>query len=260
MIQPPTSRARFRWAALIGAAAWSVAACGGSSVINSGLGPNSGNGTVKGSGVETKISIDVSTFERVSTTANFDVKISPGTSESVSITVDDNLVDKVEVTVTDGVLRFGLKPGVSVRKAKLIGSVTVPALAGASAKGSSAITVVGFTGDVLDLAAEDASKTTVTNLAAQQVNITASGAGLIKAAGSAGQVRIKNSGVSVVEAKLTGVGDVEVNANGASKTTLTSAKTVSGQLGGVGILTVPAPADVSMSTSKTSTIRRSGNH
>ncbi|HZS20639.1 MAG TPA: DUF2807 domain-containing protein [Pseudonocardiaceae bacterium] len=94
-----------------------------------------------GSGRLTSRTVDLPGVTSVVAAANFAVHLRTGGPAQAVVRMDDNLVDRVDATVTGGVLRLGIKPGMSVRNATLSADVTVGKLDRVAISGASRITL-----------------------------------------------------------------------------------------------------------------------
>lgn len=201
---------------------------------------DSGN-TVSGSGDVVTRQIEVTPFSKLLVSATFDVTVSVGSAEAVTVHVDDNVVDSLDVGVSGDELHVGLKSGTSVSNATLKADVTVRSLD--SLEGSGATTI--------SLAAE---------LAADRLSITLSGASRLSGPIAIGEGSFELSGAS--EARLSGsVTTFEVTESGASQldgTELTiDALTI--DLSGASEAEVSVTGSLSAGASGASTLRYMGS-
>jgi len=131
-------------AVIVAALAWPAAGCAGGAVVT-------------GSGKATTKSYDLKDFTEIDVSNAFDVSIERKDSYGVSVTVDDNLAEYLDVGVSGETLRIGLKPG-SYLRTKLRATVTLPELDRLKLSGSSRAKVGGFKSEnPLDLAASGSS-------------------------------------------------------------------------------------------------------
>ena len=93
--------------------------------------------TMSGSGHVVTRSIPVTSFSKLEVTGSFTVTVSTGSSEAVSVRIDDNLVDSLDVGVSGETLHVGLKSGTSVTNATLEANVTAPSLDSLEGSGAS---------------------------------------------------------------------------------------------------------------------------
>src|SRR5438093_10988383 len=100
-----------------------------------------GSSTITGSGRITSTPVPVSSFTRIQVADAFSVVLKRGQTDQVVVRVDDNLVDELDVGVSNGTLRLALKPNLSIQRATLQANVTVKDLAGVELSGASSVLV-----------------------------------------------------------------------------------------------------------------------
>lgn len=143
----------------------------------------------------------VENFTKVKSEGVFEVTITQGDVQSVTITADDNIIGRVKTTVVDNELRLSLKND-GYNRITLKANITVPRLIGLNNSGTGNI-------DVFQVSENGLFK------------VVNSGTGDIKIDGSANSLSIYNEGtgrfrgfgfmVKDVEVKTMGTGDIEVN-------------------------------------------------
>jgi len=113
----------------------------------------------------------------------FDVEVTSGDAYQVSITVDDNLWDYLDVRQTGQTVNIGLKRSHSYTNVHLEADVTMPELSGLILSGASRGDVSGFSSaEPLDIKLSGASSLNMDNLEAGNTKFELSGAS--KASGS----------------------------------------------------------------------------
>jgi len=179
------------------------------SILACQVGGLGGSTTISGSGNVVTQEYDLTGFDAIDISHAFNVVVSQGETYSVIVRVDDNLVEHLNVVKQGSTLKIGLKPNLNynVQNATLDAEVTMPALSGVEASGSSDVTATGFNS---------------TN--AFQVDL--SGASTAVMTGSAGEVTVDTSGSSKADLAEFPVVDARVNASGSSLVTVN----VSGRL------------------------------
>ena len=85
------------------------------------------------------IPVPASGFSRLEVSSSFDVNVSFGDQENVTLRVDDNVVGHLDVGVSDGTLHVGLESGTSVRDATLHADVTARTLLSIDMSGASQV-------------------------------------------------------------------------------------------------------------------------
>ena len=172
---------------------------------------------VPGSGVEASEGREFeSTFERVHVDASLDVEIRVGEAQSVTVRADDNLIEWIDTSVRDGVLRIGWdspdgsgwRPQVKPRV-----DVTVPALTGVELEGAPELVVRGIGGS--------------------SFAVEVAGAGRLRADGKVETLKVEVAGAGDVdlfdleatdaEVEVSGAGDVDLRASGRVRATVSGA-------------------------------------
>jgi hypothetical protein len=101
---------------------------------------------ISGSGVMKTESRDVADFKRITTTGSMNIDATIGSPKSVTITVDDNLMQYVTTEVDDGTLKIGMKSGSYSPSKGFKVTITTPTLEKVSVAGSSDVDVKGLKG------------------------------------------------------------------------------------------------------------------
>jgi Putative auto-transporter adhesin, head GIN domain len=136
-------------------------------------------------------------FDRIQVSSGFQVDVTMGERDAVTVEVDDNLADRLDVGVAGGTLRLSLKPGPKgVQDATLRATVTARRLHSLEGTGSSAVTVSGeLPGPELDVGLSGASSLDAA-VRLEAAELDASGASELRLRGSAGTVSATASGAS----------------------------------------------------------------
>jgi hypothetical protein len=179
--------------------------------------PNDTSGTAGGSGHAVTVQREVAPFTAVDLAGTNTVIVHAGRPQSVAVTADDNLVDRVTTTVHNGRLVIGDR-GSFTTKATMIVVVSVPSLTGASVResGTGTVTVDGVGADsfVADLSGDG---TLTVSGTAVRVRALLSASGTL----DAGDLAARHAVV-----RLDGTGTVEVNATATVDATLTGTGTI----------------------------------
>ncbi len=217
----------------------------------------SGSGSVPGSGRLTSRIIGLPGVTSVVVGAGFVVHLKMGGPGQATIRMDDNLTDRVEVTVTGNQLRLGLIPGVGVHNATLSAEVTVGQLDRLATSGASQVTLVSAPASpALQLVVAGVSAVTGP-VAADQVQATVSGAATLALSGNVRDLRVHASGTSRLPLADLAVRRLDVVLTGASRVTVTVSDTLAAQTAGVSVLHYRGtPAVTRQQTSGVSSIVR----
>ena len=209
-----------------------------------GVGGNGGDGyggfsdpdAVAGSGRLTSKTIDLSGVTSVVVGANFVVRLRTGAPARATVTMDDNLTDRVEATVIGDQLRLGIKPGMSVRNATLSAEVTVGQLDRLGTSGASRVTLSpALASPALQLAVSGTSAVTGP-VTVGQVQATVSGAGTLALSGQVQDLRFSASGACQLPLADLTVRDLDAILSGASHATATVTGTLAAQAAGASVL------------------------
>lgn len=178
-----------------------------------------------------------SDFNRVEVSSAFEFEISRSSSYSISITADDNVIEKVQVTKEGDTLKIGLETIPRLGSLTLKAVITMPQLRGLAISGASRGTISDFSSaDDVDIKVSGASKIEG-NIIAGDVDFNISGASIVRLQGSAkdmvanvsaashfhlGDFTVNNANVT-----LSGASTGAVNVNGRLDTNLSGASKLS---------------------------------
>jgi hypothetical protein len=170
-----------------------------------------------GSGnLETK-DYNFSDFSKVEVSSAFEFEISQSSSYSISITADDNVIEKVQVTKEGDTLKIGLNRIIGLGSVTLKAAVTMPQLRGLDISGASRGTVYNFSStENLDVGVSGASSLDLVDISAGDVKCEVSGASKITGDITAADADFDVSGASTVQLEGSAI-DIVVDASGASR-------------------------------------------
>jgi hypothetical protein len=214
-------------------------------------------GVFTGSGnLETK-EYTFTDFTSVEISSAFEFDISQSSSYVVSITADDNVIEKVEVTKEGNTLKIGLKTIPRLGPATLKAEVTMPQLHGLVVSGASSGTISDFSSaENLDITVSGASKVTG-DITAADVDFDVSGASTIQLEGSAKDMVANVSGASRLNMGGFMVNNANVTFSGASNGTINVMGKLDADLSGASKLSyIGEPTMGTINTSGASTITK----
>ncbi|MBM3840642.1 MAG: hypothetical protein FJ398_22310 [Verrucomicrobia bacterium] len=210
-IPPPRRSIRFAQAAALFVCLALVLVSAGCGVLGAGI---------TGSGHTVTKDYDLTAFSRLAVGNAFQVEVTQGPKHGVAITVDDNLVEHLDVTQAGETLRIKLAPGINVRQATMKAAVTLPELTGLDLSGAVRATLTGFSSDKRldaelsgasnvnfdeypsgDTAAHASGASRITVAASGNLVADASGASTVSYVGDPKDVRAHTSGASSVRRK-----------------------------------------------------------
>lgn len=216
-----------------------------------------GTGSVVGSGRLTSRLIGLSGVNSVVVGAGFVVRVGTGTTEQATITMDDNLTDRIDATVTGDQLRLGLTPGAPVRNATLAAEVTVNQLDRLATSGASRVVLaLAPTGPALHLVATGASEV-AGPIRVDRLQATVSGAATLALSGQARDVHLDGAGASRLLLADLAVRNLDVVLSGTSHATVTVSDTLAVRASGAsGLRYRGTPNIIRQQTSGVSSIAR----
>ena len=218
------------------------------------LGPTT---SITGSGHPMTKDFDLAGFTKVAAGSAFQVEITQGDGYSVSVTVDDNLVDRLDVTKSGDTLRIYLKPSTSIRNVNMSAKVTMPELTGLDLSGATRTNIAGFSsGKSLDIKVSGASRLQG-DIKSGNARFDVSGASTMDLQGSAGNLDLTVSGASTATLDEFASKNTSVEASGASHATVNASGTLNVEASGASSVTyVGQPANLKVNTSGASTVRQ----
>ncbi|MGB2896637.1 MAG: head GIN domain-containing protein [Anaerolineales bacterium] len=190
-----------------------------------------GVGTITGSGNVVTQEESFADFDRLEVSHGFQVEVQQGSSFSVVISADDNLLEYVQVAKQGGILQIGIEPGrtYNFRDATLEADVTMPDLSGLDLSGGSHVTLNDFSLGKALVADLSGGSHLRGDVEAGDATFELSGGSWATLSGSAGNLMVNASGGSHAELGDLAAGDVDVDASGGSHATVNS----SGELNAV---------------------------
>lgn len=201
--------------------------------------------TIIGSGNLITQEMDSANFTKVEISHVFQAKITRADSFSVTITVDDNLLEYVVVRKSGNTLRVYLKAGYAYISTTKTVEITMPRIDKLSLSGASQGEVSGFMfSDSLEFEASGASYLNIDDLKTGDTSFKISGASYISGSIEISEGKFNISGASSIY--LDGfASDISIEISGASQTYLANFSVTN--------------ATVSMSGASTVTVRTSGS-
>jgi len=172
---------------------------------------------VSGSGDVVTQEEDISGFDEVSASHNFDVNIEQGDSYEVVIRIDDNLLDDLEVTKQGDRLEIGFKRNIITRNATMEADITMPRLRGVDLSGASDAHITGFDSNDDFSSGLSGASSLSGDIRSGDVSLDLSGASEVTLSGSGGNLVIDASGSSDVDLAEFPVEDADLDLSGSSE-------------------------------------------
>ena len=202
---------------------------------------------------------DLGNFTAVSASSAFQVEITQSDLKySVSVTVNENLVDRLDVGVSGNTLRIGLMPGYALTGAgTMIAKVTMPELVGLDLSGATRTTLAGFNSDKSLKAEVSGASTLRGDLVCVDASFNASGASKVSLDGSAKDLNVEASGASTVDLGDFASKNTTVNASGASKVVVAPSGSLDVEASGASTVSyIGEPAKLRMNASGASSVEQ----
>lgn len=219
---------------------------GGLALAASACGINLGE---EGSGVAETVTYDFADFDDVEIGGTFDADITVADGPySVSITVDDNLVDNLDTKIDDGQLEIDWKGGGVSSKINPEVVITMPSLVKLEVGGASQATATGIEADEFRLESSGASQVTIDGEIAK-LDVDGSGASDLTVTGTAGNITLDLSGASAIDFTAATVVWADVDISGASQAAFDDVDRIEGDLSGASNLTAPSGTNTDISSS-----------
>jgi hypothetical protein len=217
-----------------------------------------GANVITGSGRTTTQDYDFSDFTRVSIGSAFESEVTQGDGYAVTLTVDDNIVEHLDVRVDGDTLHIGLKPLVSLgfRNTTLRAQITMPDIEGLDLSGATRTDLSGFSNTKpVDVEVSGASQLRG-DITTGEMRMRASGASTVEIDGSTGPLDVEASGASTVRLDNFTSTDTEVRASGASNVTVNASGRLTGDASGASTVQYMGdPTSVRVDTSGASNVR-----
>lgn len=212
---------------------------------------------ITGSGRTVTETFDLAGFSRLVVGSTFQVSVTRGDQHRVLATVDDNLVEHLDISRSGETLNIRLKPNLSVDHATLKVDVTMPDLLGLDAGGASRTTLAGFSSDKSLEAEVDGASTVRGEITSGDTRFRAAGASRIELQGGAQNLRVKASGASSVNLDRFTSNGTGVEASGASHVTVNARGNLEVRASGASsVRYVGTPASVSSQVTGASSVKQ----
>ena len=199
---------------------------------------------------------DLSDFSAVAAGSAFEMEITRSDSYGVSVTVNQSLVESLEVSVSGNTLYISLKPNVGLTGAATMkAKVTMPELTGLDLSGASRTTLIGFNSGKSLKSEVSGASTLRGGLTCGDASFTVSGASKVNLNGSAQDLNVEASGASTVDLSNFASQNTVVNASGASKVDVAASGSLDVEASGASTVRYTGePAKLKTNTSGASTV------
>ena len=173
-----------------------------------------------GSGDVVTQTYDFSDFTGVHVASAFQAEIVRADDYSVEVTVDDNVIEHLQVEQKGDTVYIGLKPNLNLNRATQKARITLPVLTDLDASGAAAVDLSGFqSSQNLQVDVSGASRVQG-DIESGDLQTDVSGASTLRLTGSGEDADVKASGASTADLAAFSVANANANASGASRISL----------------------------------------
>jgi hypothetical protein len=191
---------------------------------------------ITGSGVLVEGTAGFQNFSIVEVESGFEVTLIADPSYSQTVTVDDNVLEHVQMEQNGSTLRIGLDPLYSYRNATLKAVVTMPVLSGVELSGASSLLVVGGAAfppaGAFEVVASGSSSLVLPRVTAGSFRVELSGASRLTAGGSTGKLVAEVSGASQADLRALVGSDGDLGLSGGSRSWIHLSGLVNAEISG----------------------------
>jgi hypothetical protein len=201
---------------------------------------------------------DLGNFTAVNAGSAFQVEITRSDKYSVSVTVNQSLVERLDVGVSGNTLHLSLKPGYGITGAATMrAKVTMPELTGLDVSGASHTNVTGFNSDQSLKSEVSGASALRGDLTCGDASFNVSGASKVQLEGSAQDLNVEASGASNVDLSNFASKNTVINASGASKVNVAPSGTLTVEASGASTVRYTGePTKLKTNTSGASTVEQ----
>ncbi len=181
---------------------------------------------------------DVEDFDRIEIGSAFDATVDVGEATNVEVTVNSEILDRLDIEVVDGRLIVQLSGGLVSASGPLDIAITTPELTGMAIDGAAEVDIDG--------------------IAAEDFELSVRGAADVEAEGSAESLTLESEGASNADLADLIVGVATVDIGGASSVDLTAANEVNGEISGASSIDVADIGAIDIDPSGASSVNMGG--
>jgi len=206
----------------------------------------------------------VSNFDSIELSGSGEVILTQGSSESLTIETDDNVMEYIEAKVENGTLKLGLvtgfPTGVNIQTyTRLIFYVSANNLTGLSTSGSGQIETDNIEADRLDLSVSGSGTIQITDLLASELRADISGSGGINLGGDVAVQDVDVSGSGNYEAGEVCSASVKVSVSGSGNAIVCAIETLDASVSGSGNVNYYGSPEINVSDSGSGNVNHLGD-
>ncbi|MFC1991964.1 head GIN domain-containing protein [Chloroflexota bacterium] len=189
---------------------------------------------VEGSGRLIEKSFDFSDFTDIQVQNGFKVELVKSDAFNVEVTVDDNVLEHIEVTESGGTLRIRAKTNRQFRSATLEARVTMPEVHNLELSGGSRTSIGGFESlHDLDIKLSGGSHVSASgDISMGDIDFNLSGGSHVTLSGEAKDIKIDGSGGSHINLDNLNANNADINLSGGSHATIDARGTLNVDING----------------------------
>ncbi len=215
----------------------------------------------KGSGIVVTETREVSGFDSIQVDYPARVLISQGSTESLKIEAEDNVLPGLKTEVKGKELRIYYKSpdGKHVNPTKMaVITITVKELSSLGFSSAGKSTVDGLKSDDLSVSLDGAGNVKLNDIKVGNLSVNLSGAGSTTASGTTDDLSVNISGFGGFNGRDLQANTVSVNISGAGSATVSAEDTLDASISGAGSVSYYGSPDVSKQISGVGSVRQAG--
>jgi hypothetical protein len=217
--------------------------------------------TERGSGKVTTQTREVKAFDSIEVSYPAEVYITQGTSESLKIEAEDNLLPGLQTRVRNDKLEifYKVEEGKAVRPTKpVIITIVVKDIDAVDFESAGKLDITGIKTDSLSISVSGAGDLRLNEIAVKDLVVNLSGAGSMSASGTADDLSLNISGFGSFEGKSLESKNTNVNLSGAGSATVNASDTLDAEISGAGSINYYGSPQVTKQISGVGGVTRSG--
>lgn len=221
-----------------------------------------GINVTRGSGKVVTENRPVSNFHRLSLSGMGEVNITQGTTESLTVETDDNIMPIITTTVSNGTLNIGYdnsRGNISLNPTRLVFTLQVINLDDVEISGAGNITAPSLKSDTLTLGSSGAGNINLANVQTKTVTVNVSGVGNMVLTGQADSQNAQLNGLGNYNAGDLKTSNATVGLSGAGNATVWATDTLNVQISGAGGVSYYGSPQIKQSISGVGAVKSLGN-
>lgn len=217
--------------------------------------------TERGSGVMKTETREVQSFHAIEVSYPAEVFISQGTTESLKVEADDNLLPGLQTRVRNGTLEifYKVEDGKAVRPTEPVRiTIVVRNLDEVDFESAGSVEISGIESDSLSVSVSGAGELKLNEITVKDLSVNLSGAGSMSADGTTDRLDVNISGFGDFNGKNMHSKDAHVNISGAGSANVRADDQLDAQISGAGSIDYYGSPEVTRQISGVGGINRAG--